>query len=102
MKPHRLLLVSILVALLASCGNQSDRGKEESIGTVRQALSCGSYLEWTITTYVGGDRVKHLGNAYECKPWPNSAWCGQAGDEPRATLYCQHPSHPIRPSAPSH
>src|SRR6266511_421900 len=89
MKPHRLLLVSVFVALFVSCGNQNDRGNQESIGTVRQALSCTSYPEWTITTYTGGDRVKHGGNAYECKPFPYSGWCGQAGYEPGVTLYWQ-------------
>src|SRR6266849_8598569 len=81
-------VTSVLFPLFLACGNQSDRGgAEESSGSVRQAISCATYQQWTVKTYSGGDRVQNRGNAYECKQWPQSGWCGQAGYEPGVTLY---------------
>src|SRR6266496_364979 len=82
-----IVLALVLIGWFAACGSQTDRANQESIGSVRQALSCTSYPEWMITTYAGGDRVQHFGNGYECKPFPYSGWCGQSGYEPGVTLY---------------
>ena len=34
------------------------------------------------TTYEAGDKVKANGLAYQCRTWPNSAWCSMDGFEP--------------------
>ncbi len=38
--------------------------------------------------YVEGDKVLAKdGNVYQCKPWPNSAWCAQASYEPSVSTF---------------
>ncbi|MGL4602369.1 MAG: hypothetical protein ACRCVE_13045 [Plesiomonas sp.] len=32
------------------------------------------------TQYQGGDIVRRNGRLYQCRPWPNSGWCGQGAD----------------------
>jgi len=37
---------------------------------------------WVAHTYNQGDQVSAEGKIYQCKPWPYSGYCGQAGFEP--------------------
>ena len=34
------------------------------------------------TDYKAGDKVSNKGANFECKPWPFTAWCKEAGYEP--------------------
>ena len=77
---HRLsFLTMVLVVFVAACGSRGAPPDQEAVSSVTEALSCASYPVWKVTKYVGGARVRNLGNAYECKPWPYSDWCGQVG-----------------------
>jgi len=38
--------------------------------------------EWESQTYEEGDKVSVGELVYQCKTWPNSGWCGQAGYKP--------------------
>lgn len=44
-----------------------------------EPISTDEYPAWELgKTYVEGDRVTNLGDNYECKEFPYSAWCGVA------------------------
>eukprot|EP00584_Thalassiosira_punctigera_P002647 CAMPEP_0172527200 /NCGR_PEP_ID=MMETSP1067-20121228/1937_1 /TAXON_ID=265564 ORGANISM="Thalassiosira punctigera, Strain Tpunct2005C2" /NCGR_SAMPLE_ID=MMETSP1067 /ASSEMBLY_ACC=CAM_ASM_000444 /LENGTH=652 /DNA_ID=CAMNT_0013310885 /DNA_START=110 /DNA_END=2068 /DNA_ORIENTATION=- len=38
--------------------------------------------DWSVQSYEEGDRVHSMGLVYECRQWPFSGHCGQAGYEP--------------------
>jgi hypothetical protein len=46
------------------------------------STNCDELPTWTAHSYLGGARVQNLGEIYECKGWPQSGWCGQAGYQP--------------------
>ncbi|KAH0551266.1 hypothetical protein GP486_007446 [Trichoglossum hirsutum] len=57
------------------------------VGAGRPTNDCAVLPDWQVGTYAGGEVVKHAGQVYQCKGWPQSGWCGQVGYEPGVTLY---------------
>ena len=75
MQKRRVSVVVCLLSALAACSAGNDEG---SVSSTNQALECSGLPAWSLHPYVGGDRVKSVGNAYQCKPFPFSGWCGVA------------------------
>src|SRR6266542_2984885 len=73
----------LLMCGLAGCGTRDFGSGASALGRAAGALiDCTNLPQWTVKTYVGGDRVQNHAVAYECKPFPFSGWCGQIGYEP--------------------
>src|SRR5688572_33001941 len=56
----------------------SEGASESQLGTVEQALSCQGLPSWAIKSYKAGEQVANRGQAYACKPYPFTGWCGLA------------------------
>jgi hypothetical protein len=78
-------LGAALFSLIVGACSDSARPKEEVGDTASALISCSGLPEWQGQTYAADARVQHGGKAYQCKPWPYSGWCGQAGYEPGVT-----------------
>ena len=76
----RLCLLVSMVCGSVGCSSGAEPGNDTD-QTV-QLLSCSGLPKWALGTYSAGAQVQDGGNAYKCKPWPYSGWCGQAGYEP--------------------
>ena len=67
-----ILLAGAVALCLVACvepGEPDDR-------TATSPLSCGAPAYAPGAGYDGGDRVRAGDAVYECKPWPQSGWCG--------------------------
>src|SRR5262245_12712877 len=71
-----LLPLSCSCAALA-CGAE-DTGKTSEFGSTEQAIACEGLPAWSVRPFTAGERVESAGQAYECKPYPFTGWCGLA------------------------
>ncbi|KAL3783692.1 hypothetical protein HJC23_000101, partial [Cyclotella cryptica] len=67
--------------LLGSCTGTMSPSKAPSFSTIKSAGGCPEPYAAS-TTYEAGDKVEANGLAYQCRSWPNSAWCSMNGYEP--------------------
>ncbi|KAL3790572.1 hypothetical protein HJC23_008778 [Cyclotella cryptica] len=67
--------------LLGSCTGTMSPSKAPSFKTIKSAGGCPEPYAAS-TTYEAGDKVEANGLAYQCRSWPNSAWCSMNGYEP--------------------
>jgi hypothetical protein len=64
---------------VTQAGAAGGGGSPESSGGASSADDCASLPEWEKgTDYDAGDRVSNGYNVYQCRPAPESGWCGAA------------------------
>jgi hypothetical protein len=77
-----LICCGLLLAV-TSCGGEHSSESSEQLGeSAAQLQDCSTLSSWAQGTYAAGSIVKSSGSVYQCKAFPFSGWCGQAGYQP--------------------